>query len=704
MKLNTAPANKVEFGNVTTTGEFRIRNSAKAFNILSSGLYANKIRAILRELGCNAYDSHVENGNAGVPFDLHLPHELEPWFSIRDYGTGLDDQQVKDIYTTYFESTKTESNDYVGALGLGSKTPFSYTENFTIIAIKNGVKRVYSAFVNDEGIPSVADMGTSETDEPSGVEIKFPVNEAWDFRKFREEASQVYTHFAVKPNILGHEDFKYSQKEYEMRDVIPGVHVLTRRSSSVAVMGNIEYPIDIPRNQEVVTPEIQTLLNHGVEMHFEISELDFQASREGLSYIPQTINAIVSKAQQAIDAMEGRLQEQVGKIRGTWNKIDQLNQMSEIWPKATFVQNNLKLKSIRSQYNNVFHLLLSTTEAEKFNIKVSVLEYDPYRRGGYAVSRGDRRWGEPGGNFRFGLSKVERTLRFVVSDKKTGVLARSKFHYSSEQNRPRTLITLSPIDKDKPMRTAAFFRKLDNPPKKIIVQADELRSVPKPDRTKTTYLTAIAPKWDQKDMVWEDVEYDPSITAIYIKLKGFQQASKCGVEIPNIKDTVWQLSRASMIDQPVYGVRQKDWKKVEKNPNYTSLEDFIIEAASRPDVKASIIHGMIMEKVGYYNQSLVDWLYPIGSRSGIERKDSPIVKYSEMFEPYVNQSDRNRFARIIANMSISVQMFSGYNEKADEIIKQLNTVTERYPLLRHLEDAKKEDIVDYINLVDSTKE
>ena len=125
MILNNAPQAEAVLSNVGEIGEFRIRNSAKAFNILSSGLYANKIRAIVRELSCNAVDSHVAAGKQDTPFDIHLPNTLEPWFSIRDYGLGLSHDQVINIYTTYFESTKTDSNEFIGALGLGSKSPFS---------------------------------------------------------------------------------------------------------------------------------------------------------------------------------------------------------------------------------------------------------------------------------------------------------------------------------------------------------------------------------------------------------------------------------------------------------------------------------------------------------------------------------------------------------------------------------------------------
>ena len=132
----------VTLSNVGNTGEFKIKNSRKAFQILSSGLYSNKIKAIIRELSTNALDSHRAAGTVDTPFEVHLPTILEPYFSVRDYGTGLTDQEIESIYTTYFESTKTNSNEYIGALGLGSKSPFSYTDNFTVTSVKNGSKSI----------------------------------------------------------------------------------------------------------------------------------------------------------------------------------------------------------------------------------------------------------------------------------------------------------------------------------------------------------------------------------------------------------------------------------------------------------------------------------------------------------------------------------------------------------------------------------
>lgn len=114
----------ISTSNSNSVGTFRIKESAKAFSILSSSLYQNPIRSIIRELGCNARDAHVAAKNP-EPWVLSLPTALSPEFAVKDYGTGLSHEEVMQIYTTYFESTKTNSNDFVGALGLGSKSPFS---------------------------------------------------------------------------------------------------------------------------------------------------------------------------------------------------------------------------------------------------------------------------------------------------------------------------------------------------------------------------------------------------------------------------------------------------------------------------------------------------------------------------------------------------------------------------------------------------
>ena len=120
--------------NMTGATAFTIAANAKMFRILSSGLYSNKEKAIIREVSCNAVDANVQAGNGDTPIEVHLPSALEPFFSIKDNGTGLTPDQMVKIYTQYGNSTKTDDNTMIGALGLGSKSPFSYTSMFSVIS------------------------------------------------------------------------------------------------------------------------------------------------------------------------------------------------------------------------------------------------------------------------------------------------------------------------------------------------------------------------------------------------------------------------------------------------------------------------------------------------------------------------------------------------------------------------------------------
>ena len=478
MILNNAPANEAIVSNVGEIGEFRIRNSAKAFSILSSGLYANKIRAVIRELSCNAVDSHAAAGNTGTPFDVHLPNSLEPHFSIRDYGTGLSHEQVTNIYTTYFESTKTNSNAFIGALGLGSKSPFSYTDNFTVTAIQNGRKGIYTAFINEAGVPSIAQMMEEATDEPAGVEVKFAVNSRYDFDKFRQEARIVYKHFALRPVVSGNGDFSFVDAEYESRDIVPGVHSFKTSSSSAAVMGNIAYPIDVPAADQSINPELRALLSCGLEMHFDIGELDFQASREGLSYIPSTVAAINRKLEQVNAALTLVLAKEADAIENLWDRAVFLYKKKEhrLWTAAVakyatdtalptyndkqynrLARFDFKVEDLASTYNIVIKQLRQSRGSKVVSNNKSHTEYAPNHAkdaNGHYIT-----WQE----WHVG---VDADSHFVINDLKTGASERARYHYKETgcDVYSRVIWILEKADKTKDMDTKAFFAAIQEPP------------------------------------------------------------------------------------------------------------------------------------------------------------------------------------------------------------------------------------------------
>ena len=73
--------------------------------------------AVLREVTTNALDAHVA---AGVTRPSRsTPTELAPVLTIKDYGVGLSVEDIRNIFSQYGASTKRETNDQVGSLGLG---------------------------------------------------------------------------------------------------------------------------------------------------------------------------------------------------------------------------------------------------------------------------------------------------------------------------------------------------------------------------------------------------------------------------------------------------------------------------------------------------------------------------------------------------------------------------------------------------------
>lgn len=273
---------------------FSIKASAQAFKILSSNLYSDKPLAILREIGCNALDAHKSlelsgvPGAASVPFSLILPTTLHPFLEITDFGPGLDNKEVQEVYTVYFNSTKSDSNDYIGALGLGSKSPFSYTDTFEVISRKDGVKTHYACFLNSDGAPSIYVLTTeSVAPEVTGITVKIPVKVA-DFGAFCGAAKKAYRFFSIKPTVNKSDGFwedlreSYSGSNFKYYDSVSGV--------LWAKMGSVAYPVDLTKiNSEFFRSYSYHNRNGSFVVEFPIGSLDINAGRESLSYDEKTI-------------------------------------------------------------------------------------------------------------------------------------------------------------------------------------------------------------------------------------------------------------------------------------------------------------------------------------------------------------------------------------------------------------------------------
>lgn len=148
--------------------------SPELMNLLSGSLYKNPTYAMVREVMCNAHDAHIEAGIPDTPIMVSLDDE---YLTIRDFGHGIPKDQMGEIYGVYGRSTKRNVAAATGGFGFGSKSPWSYTDIFSVTSMNQGAKTVYRLVrvdVNNDGKPGIVPIVDSETVE-SGLEVRIPI-------------------------------------------------------------------------------------------------------------------------------------------------------------------------------------------------------------------------------------------------------------------------------------------------------------------------------------------------------------------------------------------------------------------------------------------------------------------------------------------------------------------------------------------------
>lgn len=304
MILKETTNNVQQFGNITEESTFKMKPSKKAFMLLS-GLYSDLPLAIVRELSTNCFDSHVAAGCPEKPFHIHLPNSLEPWMIIQDFGTGIQHKNIYDIYTTYFESTKTNTNDQVGCMGLGSKSFMAYADNASVTSITEGVKRIYNVFFNTNGIPSISLLSTQNTSEGNGLAVQIPIKEK-DFTLFNGAIKKALRFFDIKPTISGGKiDWKEETPMFKGEDWM--FFDSNQGWESFAIMGGVTYPIDHYKMDD----KYNNILRKGVVLKFKMGELEFTPSRESLLYDDATIKALNDKLEKVLTEIKHKAKDQI---------------------------------------------------------------------------------------------------------------------------------------------------------------------------------------------------------------------------------------------------------------------------------------------------------------------------------------------------------------------------------------------------------
>jgi hypothetical protein len=205
--------------------------------------YSFPIQTLTQEYINNGKDSNREAGIPDHKMKIHVPTLNKPKLIIRDYGMGLDNDGIINVYRKLGTSTKGRGNDIssklAGGYGAGAKIWIRYTDSCIIRAWKNGRKIEYLAHTANSRLGEYLLMGESDSDEPNGVEIEIALKELSDIRQFENAVRRMFLFWKEKPEI--NKTFKWPTVHFE-DDSFIFCQEETLTKYSISVDGTI-YPI-----------------------------------------------------------------------------------------------------------------------------------------------------------------------------------------------------------------------------------------------------------------------------------------------------------------------------------------------------------------------------------------------------------------------------------------------------------------------------
>ena len=304
-----------------------LSNLAHIMNVLTD-LYSDPVASIAREYSTNALDSHAMAGQVR-PIEIDTPTVLRHTLEIQDFGIGMSADEVAETYGTYGASTKRETNDATGCLGLGSKSALTYTTSFNVRAVKDGKGVFVVVYRDDNGAGSMNILDEFDTDEPNGVRVIIPVDDPKAFTR----AVENFVYYATPGSILvnGEHPRTYLDDIHEGNAFWANDRVLILKAGNIyntkhhIVMGNVAYPCD---------DEVDERGSSCSSIYFaDMGNIDFTPSREALNLTPKTKGVIESYnkmlGRNLIQHLHAELQQisrdQIGKFLNekgwcaTWN-------------------------------------------------------------------------------------------------------------------------------------------------------------------------------------------------------------------------------------------------------------------------------------------------------------------------------------------------------------------------------------------------
>lgn len=293
-------------------------------SLLTTNLYSNPIMSFIRETISNGWDSHIEAGvkqpvlvslyssvtgeefrrNTAYSWGKKAPLEI----TIRDFGVGLSPDRFAAIYTNIGSSTKRDSNDFIGAFGIGRFSCLSCADSATLTSYYNGTKYSYLMYKDGASI-NIDELGQFSTTEDNGLAVKVSLQMDRNSMQELKEAFKALAYFNCiyindPLNLCDgfSNDFNNRQiKEYATFSIWDMPESYYSKQENVLLrVGNCTYPITKKQLFEVTgLPS-----NWPIAIKFNIGEIDVTPNREAILHNAKTDAAIKKKFQDVLEEVK----------------------------------------------------------------------------------------------------------------------------------------------------------------------------------------------------------------------------------------------------------------------------------------------------------------------------------------------------------------------------------------------------------------
>jgi hypothetical protein len=626
--------------------------------------------------------------------------------SIRDFGKGLSEDDVYNVFASYGESTKRSTNQQIGGFGIGSKSAFAYVNNFTIVSYFGGKKSIYEAFIDETNIGKVAKVIEADTDEESGLEIIVAVKPS-DIPAFVESAKNLFKHFDTKPIIKHNSDLARFLDEYVAAQPVFSGQTWTlakrsdnyRNSEVYCVMGNIRYPIQINKLQSNdLKAWIASLYGTDLVLQTPIGSVKMSASRESLEYDEATIKFLDEKIREVMQEIVAQIRDQLDACKTLWEarilvreiqgKIGKLS-FSPVWNGQhvsstvittdvlnTLVGKDCLLKRDDRIYSTKVKWLKASSITPKADTVIYVYKSDVPRNSVYArIARDIEDNNRKGDVLLARFPSAQEAEAFVNHDEIVGanIVDVANIHYAPPKRGPRGS---SDGVKAKQMYSAFVYN--GNP-----------------------YASPKSTAWDVKDIDVKDG------TGVYVRIHGFVPADGEleGVRtLYGLDDAISYLSILTGDNTEIFGFRTHvsglgdGWVPLRKK-----IESVLKAEFADPDFQAIVVSAWAEREIDRFFVAGSKYVNAVEAHGKMGKLLNRIATMRSL-----SHKDKSRLhaVRKLAIMSqMTEELDKLCDKEQDELKRMVEEVKETYPMLLMARghaawETYKQEILGYIALVD----